>query len=135
MHMFSTQWRLYAAPDSGLECADETTVTLAETLAGPGASMRYTYDFGDDWEHDIVLEKVHPPDPVPSVSCLAGKGACPPEDCGGAWGYAALKEVLADPDHTEHEDLLDWLGLDSAGDFDPAQFHRDEVNARLTKFA
>jgi len=95
--------------------------------------MLYTYDFGDGWEHDIVLEKVLPPDPVVGLSCLAGKGACPPEDCGGAWGYANLKEALADPGHEEHEDLLDWLGLDSAADFDPAQFGLDEVNARLSQ--
>ena len=101
----------------------------------PGAGMRYTYDFGDDWEHDIVLEKVLPPVSVPGLSCLAGKGSCPPEDCGGPWGYASLKEILADPDHEEHEDLLDWLSLDSAADFDPAQFRLDEVNARLSQLA
>ena len=84
--------------------------------------MRYTYDFGDDWEHDVVLEKVLPPDRVARLSCLAGKGACPPEDCGGPWGYASMKEILADPDHEEHEDLLDWLNLDSGADFDPALF-------------
>jgi hypothetical protein len=82
---------------------------------------------GHHWEHDIVLEKVLPPDPAVGLSCLAGKGACPPEDFGGAWGYASLKETLADPDHEEHEDLLDWLGLDSAADSDPAQFRLDEA--------
>ena len=135
MHVFSTSWRDYGAPDSDLGHADESTVTLTQVLAQPGAAMRYTYDFGDDWEHDIVLEKVLPPDHVARLSCLAGKGACPPEDCGGAWGYASLKEVLADPDHEDHEDLLEWLGLDSAADFDPALFSLDEVNARLSQFA
>jgi hypothetical protein len=133
LHVFSTPRRDYGMPDSDLGHADERKVTLAEVLARPGATMRYTYDFGDDWEHDIVLEKVLPPDPVAGLSCLAGKGACPPEDCGGAWGYASLKEALADPDHEEHEDLLDWLGLDSAADFDPARFRPDEVNARLSQ--
>ncbi len=133
MHVFSTPRRDYGTPDSDLGHADEDKVTLAEVLAEPGARMRYTYDFGDDWEHDVVLEKVLPPDRVARVSCLAGKGACPPEDCGGAWGYASLKEVLADPDHEEHEDLLGWLGLDSAADFDPALFRLDEVNARLSQ--
>ena len=132
LHVFSTSWRDYGTPDSDLGYADEAKVTLAEVLAEPGARMRYTYDFGDDWEHDVVLEKVLPPDRVARVSCLAGKGACPPEDCGGPWGYASLKEILADPDHEEHEDLLDWLNLDSAADFDPAQFRLDEVNAGLS---
>jgi hypothetical protein len=133
LHVFSTPRRDYGTPDSDLGFADERKVTLAEVLTRPGATMRYTYDFGDDWEHDIVLEKVLPPDPVPGLSCLAGKGACPPEDCGGAWGYDSLKDVLADPDHEEHADLLDWLGLDSAEEFDPAQFRLDEVNARLSQ--
>jgi hypothetical protein len=133
MHVFSTPGRDYGLPDAELGHADESKVTLAEVLILPRATMRYTYDFGDDWEHDIVLEKVLPPDAVAGVSCLAGKGACPPEDCGGAWGYASLKEVLADPDHEEHEDLLDWLGLDSAADFDPARFSLDEVNAGLSR--
>lgn len=132
-HVFSTSDRDYGIPDSELGYADERKATLAQVLAKPGATMRYTYDFSDDWEHDIVLEKVLPPDPAVGLSCLAGKGACPPEDCGGAWGYASLKEALADPDHDEHEDLLDWLGLDSAADFDPARFRLDEVNARLSQ--
>ena len=133
MHVFSTPVRDYGIPDAELGHADESKVTLAGLLVLPRATMRYIYDFGDDWEHDIVLEKVLPPDPAVGVSCLAGKGACPPEDCGGAWGYASLKEVLADPGHKEHEDLLDWLGLDSAAGFDPARFSLDEVNAGLSR--
>ncbi len=131
LHVFSTSGRDYGIPDPELGHADERKVTVAEVLGRPGATMLYTYDFGDDWEHDIVLEKVLPPGPAVGLSCLAGKGACPPEDCGGAWGYAGLKEALTDPDHEEHEELLDWLGLDSAADFDPTQFRLDEVNARL----
>jgi Plasmid pRiA4b ORF-3-like protein len=132
LHMFSTPFKDYGQPGSDLGYADERRATLAEVLGRPGASIRYTYDFGDGWEHDIVLEKILPPGSgTTAPSCLAGKGACPPEDCGGAWGYASLKEVLADPGHDEHEDLLDWLGLDSAAGFDPARFRLDEVNARL----
>ena len=131
LHVFSADGREYGDPRSDLGFADESKAVLAKVLAQPGAVMRYTYDFGDEWEHDIVLEKVLPPDPVPRLSCLAGKGACPPEDCGGAWGYARLKETLADPDHEDHESLLQWLGLDEAADFDPAWFRLDEVNAQL----
>ena len=70
--------------------------------AGPGDRLSYTYDFGDDWEHDIVLEETRTAVPEETYpSCVAGKGACPPEDCGGAWGYAELKEILADPLHEE----------------------------------
>jgi hypothetical protein len=133
MHVFSTSRRDYGIRDPELGHGDERKVTVAEVLARPGATMLYTYDFGDGWEHDIVLEKVLPPDPVVGLSCLAGKGACPPEDCGGAWGYASLKETLADPGHKEHEELLEWLSLDSAADFDPARFGLDEVNAKLSQ--
>jgi len=108
---------------------------LADVLAGPGERLRYTYDFGDDWDHDIKLEKVLPPDAVLHGSavpvCLAGKGACPPEDCGGDWGYASLKETIADPSDEEHERMLEWLGLEDPSDFDPAAFDLASVNDRL----
>jgi hypothetical protein len=131
LHVFSAGGQDYGDAYSDLGFADESKAVLAKVLARPGAVMRYTYDFGDEWEHDIALEKVLPPEPAARLSCLAGKGACPPEDCGGAWGYASLKEVLADPGHEDHESLLEWLGLDDAADFDPAWFRLDEVNARL----
>ncbi len=67
--------------------------------------------------------------------CLTGKGACPPEDCGGVWGYEHRREVLADPAHEEHEDMIEWLGLDSASEFDPARFDLDEVNGELALVA
>ena len=63
--------------------------------------------------------------------CLAGKVACPPEDCGGPWGYAGLKETIADPSDEEHERILGWLGLEDPSDFDPAAFDLASVNARL----
>ena len=66
---------------------------------------------------------------------MAGKGACPPEDCGGAWGYADLKEALADPAHEDHLDRLEWLGLDTSEDFDPSQFSAADVNTRLSVLA
>lgn len=136
LHVFSTPSRDYGMPGSDLGHADERKATLDQVLGRPGATMRYTYDFGDGWEHDIMLEKILPVGPGTAVpSCLAGKGACPPEDCGGAWGYASLKEALADPDHEDHHDLLDWLGQDGVAGFDPAAFRLDEVNARLRQLA
>jgi hypothetical protein len=63
--------------------------------------------------------------------CVAGKGACPPEDCGGVWGYEHLREVLADPADEEHGEMLEWLGLQTATEFDPARFDADEVNRAL----
>jgi Plasmid pRiA4b ORF-3-like protein len=108
----------------------------AGRLAKPGDELVYTYDFGDGWEHDIALEDIiqNAPGVTPPV-CLEGEGACPPEDCGGPWGYAELKAVLADPAHKQHDDRLDWLGLESGDEFDPASFAVDAVdavNARLS---
>lgn len=68
----------------------------------------YIYDFGDDWEHKITLEEIDEKDTSLSPKLIAGKGACPPEDCGGAWGYEHLKEVLADKKHPEYKDMVEW---------------------------
>jgi hypothetical protein len=132
LHMFSDDTTLYGTtPDD----ANENEFALADVLVEPGDRLRYMYDFGDDWDHDIKLEKVLPPDAATHATavpvCLAGKGACPPEDCGGPWGYANLKETLSDPSDEEHEEMLEWLGLEDPSDFDPAAFDLDSVNARL----
>jgi hypothetical protein len=106
-------------PELGLDFSDERPVTLGE-LIDLGARFRYTYDFGDNWEHEILVEDLLDPDPDTHYPILvATKGACPPEDCGGTWGYADLKEILADPSHDEHQERLEWLGLENAAEFDP----------------
>ena len=96
LHSFEYEGEQIGVPDPEWDndCADETETTLGEVLLGPNDRVRYTYDFGDNWEHDIVLEKVLELDagdrrPV----LLTGKSACPPEDCGGRWGFAELKEA------------------------------------------
>jgi hypothetical protein len=132
LHVFSTGGQQYGSPDPELGHADEASVRLLDLLSAPGDKLRYTYDFGDDWEHDIALEDISLDEAAAvSPSCPAGKGACPPEDCGGIWGYAHLQDVLADPRDEDHGDMLDWLGLDSADEFDPRKFSIDEVNTRL----
>lgn len=96
----------------------ESKHRLGEILANH-KKFRYWYDFGDDWWHEITIEKrldATPDDPP--VRLVDGENACPPEDCGGPWGYAKLCTVLADPDHPEHEEMLDWIG----DDFDPKAF-------------
>jgi hypothetical protein len=136
MHLFSVGGQEYGSPDPELGHASDRKVVLLQVLTGPGDRLGYTYDFGDDWEHDIVLEETRTAVPEETYpSCVAGKGACPPEDCGGAWGYAELKEILADPSHEGHQDMLEWLGLDTGKDFDPKKFSVTEVNARLSVLA
>jgi hypothetical protein len=136
MHLFSVGGQEYGSPDPELGHASDRKVLLSQVLSGPGDRLGYTYDFGDDWEHDIVLEETRSAVPEETYpSCVAGKGACPPEDCGGAWGYAGLKEILADPVHEDHQDMLEWLGLDAGKDFDPKKFSVTDVNARLSPLA
>jgi hypothetical protein len=100
------------------------------------SKLRYTYDFGDDWEHDILVEKVlDRNETVAYPRCTGGRRAAPPEDCGGIWGYAELVEVLNDPADPEHKDRLEWLGLDDAADFDPDRFDAEAVTQALAALA
>jgi hypothetical protein len=132
MHAFSDGSREYGLADPELGYRDERKVTLGRLLRREGERIRYTYDFGDGWEHEIVLEGALAAESgVRYPLCLTGKGACPPEDCGGVWGYEDLREALADPAHEQHEDTLEWLGLKTAAQFDAARFDADEVNRAL----
>lgn len=117
-------------PDDEQEVRDERKVKLNQLLSAPKQALRYEYDFGDGWEHQIVLEKGLAPAPdVSYPHCTAGERACPPEDCGGIWGYADFLEAVADANHPEHDDLLEWVG----GAFDPEDFDMDAVNHILRR--
>jgi hypothetical protein len=108
--------------------SDESTAHLFMVLGKAGAKAVYTYDFGDSWEHVIVVEKVLLPEPrVAYPICVGGKLRCPPEDCGGIPGYYDLLYAISDPNHKEHDDTLDWLG----SDYDSEAFSVDEVNQKL----
>lgn len=92
---------------------------LSPVFRRPGDKALYTYDFGDAWEHTLTLESIEAARPGMTYPvCLAGRRRCPPEDCGGAWEYQRLLEVLADPKHEEHSALLEWVG----GQFDAEEF-------------
>jgi len=95
---------------------DARTAILAALMRGEKSKFLYEYDFGDSWEHELLV-------------CLTGKRACPPEDCGGVWGYASFLEAIHDPEHPEHEEMLEWIG----GEFDPEVFNLDEVNVDLQR--
>lgn len=94
----------------------------------------YIYDFGDDWIHKITLEKILP-DEIKYPVCLAGKGECPPEDCGGPWGYENLKAILADPSHEEYEDMKEWLGFEDDDEWDAHYFDKEMINEILKDWA
>jgi hypothetical protein len=132
MHVFSFGEEEFGVPDPELGFSHERRVTLGELVGGVGERFRYTYDFGDHWEHDIAIEDVLEADPETHYPVLvAAKGACPPEDCGGPWGYANLREILADPRHDEHREMLEWLGLDNASEFNPAAVPAEHIDYEL----
>jgi hypothetical protein len=117
-----------------LEKLDESKYRLGDLLAKPKAKCVYTYDFGDNWEHDIVLEKLTPAEKrITRAEVLAGENACPPDDCGSVPGYCDLIEILSDPKHPEHEGRREWLGLKKGEKFDPAFYDMTAANAELRR--
>jgi hypothetical protein len=116
-------------PDDALFEGDKPTapgweVPITRHFTRPGVTVQYDYDFGDGWEHDVVLEAIGERQAGRTYPlCVGGARACPPEDCGGPSGYENLLEVIRDPDHEEHERMLQWLG----GRFDPEKFAPDRV--------
>jgi hypothetical protein len=133
MWVFETTQGRYGVADRELGHRGAGAKKLAEVAPLAGSRLGYTYDFGDDWEHDIVVEAVIDAETgVGYPRCVAGRRAGPPEDCGGIWGYEHLVEVLADPTHGDHEERLEWLGLDSADQFDPDAFDLTAVNTALS---
>ena len=115
-------------PDYGFEMRDERDVKLNQVVTGEGFKFRYEYDFGDSWLHNLLVEKVLEPEPGQQYPvCVKGKRACPPEDVGGVWGYEGFLEAIRNPDHSEHEMYVEWIG----GEFDPEEFDLDETNEIL----
>jgi hypothetical protein len=123
---------VYGTPDPDLGHRDERKVKLGDVVGKDGDRLEYIYDFGDSWEHEIVVEAVLSATPDRRYPvCVAGEGACPPEDCGGIGGYDELRRVLADPGDDEHESMLEWMDLEKATDFDPSKLDLDEINRTL----
>ena len=110
--------------------------TRLDAIAGEGTSFRYTYDFGDSWDHRVIVEKVLPTTADTTVpACVDGRRACPPEDCGGTWGYRELLEILADPTHPEHHERREWLGRPfDPEEFDTTDFEDNLRNGQLARF-
>ncbi|MFY9942876.1 MAG: plasmid pRiA4b ORF-3 family protein [Desulfobacterales bacterium] len=134
LHQFTADGTAYGTPDPEFDLEgvrDERKVKLAQLLRHEKDAMIYEYDFGDGWTHTITLEKILPLDLKSGLPvCLKAKGACPPEDVGGLWGYYELLEALKDPKHPEHEESKEWIGED----FDPDAYDLEEVNALLYEY-
>lgn len=132
MHQFIVGKRYYGRENRELrmDVLSDRSVTLAGVAPAPRKQFLYEYDFGDSWEHEILVEKVLLPDAQARCpECLAGERACPPDDCGGWAGYANLLDAIKDPKHPDHEDLVEWLGRP----FDPEAFDLDAINRQLRR--
>ena len=130
LHAFEIGGEQYSEPDPDgmMDAEDERKVKLSQVVAQGFKKFSYTYDFGDNWEHVLQVEKTLAAEPgVRYPRCIDGKRACPPEDCGGSWGYGEFLEAIQDPEHEEHEDMTEWIGWE----FDPEKFDLEEVNAEL----
>jgi hypothetical protein len=134
LHEFIVNGQRYGTPDPHYdevgEVVAEAGARLARVLPMPGASILYLYDFGDFWQHDIRLESAEQAEPgVTYPRLLGGARSCPPEDCGGARGYAGLLDILLDPEHEDFEHLRSWVGHR----FNAEVFSAAAVNQRLLK--
>jgi hypothetical protein len=133
LHQFEIGGIRYGSPDPdyvpvfGGPVHDERKPRLG-SLAAKGDRFIYEYDFGDSWEHEIVVEEILPAGPSSATTrCLEGARSCPPEDVGGWPGYADFLEALADPRHPDHNDRSEWIG----GRWDPEFFNLDGANEAL----
>jgi hypothetical protein len=124
-------------PDEEFQSSKNTLpgwkVPLTRYFSSTNRRASYIYDFGDAWEHSIIMEK-----PIPCENgqvyprCIAGRRRCPPEDCGGPWGYKELLEIIAKPEHERHEEIKEWLGgIINPNDFDAKSIVFDDPVKRL----
>ncbi len=137
LHEFLIGGLRFGVPDpndalmGGPPCINEENARVVDVLKKRGPKSKYIYDFGDGWEHALTLEKSEILVPAAGVTypiCTGGKRSCPPEDCGGIPGFYYKLEVLADPNHEEHEELREWMG-----EFDREAFSIEAVNQKLHK--
>jgi hypothetical protein len=137
LHHFEIKGERYGIPEhldyeGDGSIVDSKKIMMSDIVPKDGKKIafRYTYDFGDSWEHEVLFEGIAKPDPkVKYPLCLEGERSGPPENCGGTPGYDHLLEVLQDPDHEEYQDQLEWIG----GDFDPDEFDPVIATVRMVR--
>lgn len=136
LHQFDIDGGRYSQPapdgdDFGMDFKDETDMRLNKLIPKSGRPSRwiYEYDFGDGWRHEVLFEGFPPAEPKAKYPlCLEGERACPPEDCGGPYGYTDYLAALADPKHEQHEEMLEWRGS-----FDPSVFDAKKATKEMKK--
>lgn len=134
LHQFVAGYERFGDPATTSEEMgehDENKTTLRDIAPRTKSWFVYDYDFGDAWEHYVAVEKIHAPDVPPKyfANCLDGRRACPPEDCGGTWGYMDFLKSIKNPRHAEHLRMLKRIG----GKFDPETFDLENINHSLQK--
>ena len=130
LHQFIIDEIYYSVPSpyDDFPIKDELRFSLAQIAPEEKSKIIYEYDFGDSWEHQILVEKIFALDPAVSYPvCIKGKRACPPEDVGGTWGYEEFLKALGDSDNPKHLESLEWWGES----FDPEAFNLEEINIQL----
>ena len=134
LYRFQIGTREYAEPDpdnefNELDFKNSRRTKLWQVVTKKGSAFQYEYDFGDSWTHMLLVEDIFEREPGKQYPvCLAGERACPPEDCGGTYGYAELLEIIKNPYHEQYQDMITWLG----GRFDPKALDIDIVNLKLS---
>jgi hypothetical protein len=134
LHQFTIEGEEYGLPDPDydVEVQDERKVKLYQVVPREKYKFSYEYDFGDSWDHTVLVEKILPVEKEKRYpNCCKGKRACPPEDVGGVWGYTDFLETIKDVNHPDHEDMLEWVG----GTFDPEEFDIKHINERLKQIS
>lgn len=122
----------FGGPIGDERSAKDTTLAELCKLLPPTLKFNYTYDFGDDWDHTIKVEKVEPADPNANYPrLLKAVRNCPPEDCGGPWGYVEYLEAISDPNHEQHEEFIEW----GDPDFDPEEVDTKTLQDRVGHLA
>jgi hypothetical protein len=129
LYLFEVNGKRYGEPSTewDIEVLDSRKMTLEQVFSKGTSSFVYEYDLGDSWRHAITLLRMVEGEEKPG--CTAGARACPPEDCGGTMGYNELLVALSDPDHEEHDAMLEWVG----GKFDPGAFDVAAVDRTLKR--
>lgn len=130
LHDFTIDFDQYGEPDEEFfnTMKDESRFRLDQLLKNEKDKLTYHYDYGDGWEHDVLLEKILPySHDVALPQCIKGKRACPPEDVGGAPGYALFLDTVSDESHPDYDEVRNWLG----GDFDADHLDIHDINTSL----
>jgi hypothetical protein len=141
LHLFEDEEReRYSDPMFEIDdCEDQGRARIKDVLPRVGSRLRFKYDFGDSWSHEVVVEQITTRPQGREPLCFDGEGACPPEDVGGTPGYEEFLAAIADPEHERHDELRQWYaGMVGVfgyadGDFDPARVDLERINWRIAR--